>query len=673
MFAQAGMPVHYTITYMNWSLLLPSTRNPAAAWKALSSDSSSIASQALSDLFILVTLYLAALFVVWGFGAMLRSLWKTQVYLRRLRGVKDYRSVRQMLNSDNQPTLFRDLDRHLITKPCLDGSEQKELRRSVDAAEIFADETLGPGLSSSRLFQMLPGTLTGLGVLGTFVGLQLGIGGLNLTDLQKLEGSIVPLIQGCAVAFSTSVWGVVTSLGFSFIEKVLEGIALWRVRKLQFRIDSLIPRYVPEEAMAGLELTSRGTENILKGLAVQIGSQMQIAVREGIAELLRQEIASASTKVVDAIREAFGSHAEGIGKDSAKVVAEALGSELKKISEGVRLLSDAAKHLSDGATANSTAVMDAVGRLNAHEGVMSQMAGAAVNVKLAADAFASMKGTLDSASIRNEEAAKAQHSAAEANQQVATKFQGVGEKLPELRQTIEDAVKVIGSLGGPILKLEKLLAQLPQEQEQNENKRTATENERSTRLLTMSKDLAESVGKAATEFAKVSGLADKLSAAATSLEGASSELAVFGEQVVTASKDQRSASTTSLTAAELNKLVAKSLEPLPRAITDLTSGLQAAGSSVKGGAEAARDSYRELVKLQAEWFKGAEVGFTALKDRIQAIIKAYGSDIDQETHRLMEKWTSEVTNCLDGWGNQTQQIEDGIQDLQDAISKIKRS
>ena len=187
----------------------------------------------------------------------------------------------------------------------------------------------------------------------------------------------------------------------------------------------------------------------------------------------------------------------------------------------------------------------------------------------------------------------------------------------------------------------------------------------------MSKELSESVGKAAIEFGKVSGLAGELSAAAGSLKGASSELAVFGEQVVTASKDQRSASTTSLAAAELSKLVAKSLEPLPSAITSLTSGLQAAGVSVKSGAEAASASYEKLITLQEQWFKGAEVAFQALRDRVQSVIKAYGDQIDGQTQNLMKQWTDEVTACLTSYENQAQAIEDGIEELQTAISNIQ--
>ena len=43
-------------------------------------------------------------------------------------------------------------------------------------------------------------------------------------------------------------------------------------------------------------------------------------------------------------------------------------------------------------------------------------------------------------------------------------------------------------------------------------------------------------------------------------------------------------------------------------ITALTTGLTSAGTSVRAGAEAARDSYRDLISLQEQWFAGAASG-----------------------------------------------------------------
>jgi hypothetical protein len=160
-------------------------------------------------------------------------------------------------------------------------------------------------------------------VLGTFVGLQLGIGSLDLRNPGNLDRSIVPLIEGCAVAFSSSVWGVLASLLFSGFEKFCEGVALGRLHKLQNLFDELFPRYVPEEAMSELERASRGTEDLLKGLAVAIGAEMQRAIGRLGAEI-KDAVSSAT--------------AEGHGplmEKSAELLSTALTTELVKLKEQI--------------------------------------------------------------------------------------------------------------------------------------------------------------------------------------------------------------------------------------------------------------------------------------------------------------------------------------------------
>lgn len=667
---------------MNWLLLLPSTWNPVTAWGRLLHGTRAEASQALSDLFITVTVYLATAFLTWSMWLTLRSWWRSRRYRTALRGVSDYASVRQRLHSDLRVPLFRGLNHHLVEIALRDGSEKSESRRTVEAAEVFTDDLLAPGLSSSRIFQALPGILTGLGVLGTFVGLQLGIGGLDLTDLQKLETSIVPLIQGCAIAFSTSVWGVTASLGFSFIEKALEAFALGDVRKLQAQVDSLIPRYVPEDSMAELERSSRGTEELLKGLAVAIGEEMQKAIGRLGAEI--------KDAVVNATREGQGPLAE----QSAQLLSTAITAELGKLKDTISQMSEqftsrfssasdelmrsvqsfqpTVATLSQAVSDAQQTVSHAVAKLNAHEAVMSQMAEAVEKLKQAAESFARMRETLETSATRNEEAAKAQHTAATANQEVAVKFGAIGEQLPEVRQTIAEAARVIGTLGGPIAELQTLLATQPELQRQIEGQRSASEEERSTRLLKLSKDLAGTVAKAVEEFAKVGSVAEQLSAASNSLNEASNELSVFGQQVLEASQEQRAASEASRDAANASERTTEALAPLPEAFADLAGGLTQAGASVKEGAESVAESYNQLVELQRLWFDGAKVGLNALKERLQEIIGSYGAQIEGQTQNLMNQWTQQVADCLKTYENQVETLEGSLEVLQAAISKFQR-
>jgi hypothetical protein len=666
---------------MRWSLLLPSTWNPFAAIRGLFDANPQAASQALSDVFILITVAIAAVFALWSLMLTVASWWRTRRYLLVAAGLAEDAAGRIAAS----PLLyFRELRHHLLEVPMRDGSGRTTQRRTVDAAEVFRDSAFAPGFASSRFFLAIPGILTGLGVLGTFVGLQLGIGGLDLStqSLSRLDTSIVPLIQGCAVAFSTSVWGVVCSLAFSGVEKLLEGFALGRIRKLQNRVDALFPRYVPEEAMSELERSSRESANLLRGLAVAIGEEMQKAIGRLGAEI--KEAVSNAT-------------AEGQGplmEKSAELLSNALTSELVKLKEQIGSMADQFSERFSGASdgllqsirsfqptveALSGAVGDAqrtvaeaVGKLNAHESVMREMSEATANVRQVAEAFAAMRETLATSTTQNQEAARAQLAATQGNERVAEQFSQIGERLPELRQTLEDAARVIGSLGAPIAELQVLLQGQPELQRQLDDARATSEAERSQLLLKMSGDLAEKVGHAAEQFGRVSELAEKLEAAANSLNAAGSELATFGQNVLQASKEQRDASEASRAAAASGERVAIAFEPLPAAITSLTGGLQTAGDSVRAGAETSRDSYRELINLQKQWFAGAELGLNAMKDRLQTLLKAYGDQIEGQTRNLMKQWTDEVAECLQSYETQVSELQGGIDELQAALSALRK-
>lgn len=661
---------------MNWLLLLPSTLNPFSIFFNLFSKNPQLAGRSLSDIFILLIITIGIFVAAWTIKLTRSSLKETSSYLDLLQDANN--GVDQIMGSGLP--LFKELNHHLIRIPSRDGTGKTRILRTVDAPEIFSDSKLAPNFTTSRLFLAVPGILTGLGVLGTFVGLQLGIGGLDLNDLKNLDKSVFPLIQGCAIAFSTSVWGVLASLIFSGMEKSLEGAAIGKIRKLQNLIDGMIPRYVPEDAMSELERTSRGTEEILKGLAVAIGDQMQRA------------IGRLGSEIKEAVIKATSEGQSPLAEKSAELLSKALTAEIVNLenqiddmttmfskqfngaSEGListlKNFEPTVQTLSTTVGASQNAVADAVAKLNAHENAMKNMAEAASQIKQASEQFFAMNETLRISSERNEASASAQLAAANTNQKVANQFERIGERLPELRQTINDAAKVIASLSGPVIDLKAYLEQLPDNQQEYEATRIQSEDHRNQKLLSMTGELAEKVGNAAEQFAKVDGLAQKLADAAENLKDAGNQLGIFGRQINDASQLQKEASKASQAAAYHGEQAAKTLKPIPDALHLLTNGLQAAGDSVKSGAESASQSYQNLKALQEQSFKGADIALHAIGDRLQAIIKAYGDEIDSQTRNLMNQWTQEVTKCLITYQSQVTQLQEDIDALQAVISDL---
>jgi ABC-type transporter Mla subunit MlaD len=443
-------------------------------------------------------------------------------------------------------------------------------------------------------------------------------------------------------------------------------------------VNNLIPRYIPEEAMNELQRTSRGTEELLKGLAVAIGDEMQKAIgrlgteiKEAVASATSEGQAPLMERSVELLSNALTAELVKL-KEQIDSMAKQFSGTSDELTASVRGLDPTVKVLSETVGSAHRVVNDAVDKLNAHESVMEQMAKASSDVLQAAEAFASMQETLLQCSTRNEDAANAQLSAAQSNKNVADQFHHIGEKLPEIQATLKDAAQVISSISGPIDDLKTYLEKLPTEQEEFEKGRAKAEDNRNAMLLKMSSDLAEKVGLAAEQFTKVGDLAVKLDAAATSLHGASNGLVTFGSNVLDASKEQRAAAEVGRTAALFGERAAKALEPLPKAFSELRVGLEAAGNGVAKGAESARAAYSELAASQKVWFAGVENGLSAMKERLQEIIKAYGDQVEGQTRNLMNIWTSEVANCLRTYEAQVTQLQGDLDEMQALLSSLKR-
>lgn len=90
---------------------------------------------------------------------------------------------------------------------------------SCDVTQYINEDTVIYASGSTRLAEMTPGILTSLGILGTFLGLVLGLSGLTLSaaDTEALLSAMDQLIGGMSTAFLTSIAGVCASLLFNLL------------------------------------------------------------------------------------------------------------------------------------------------------------------------------------------------------------------------------------------------------------------------------------------------------------------------------------------------------------------------------------------------------------------------------------------------------------------------
>jgi len=187
-------------------------------------------------------------------------------------------SQQAMKKSNELGMLWREFDESLVQ------SEVKpHLRNTLDAEHFFSTTTLSRKLTENRLMSAIPGLLTAIGVIGTFVGLSLGLRSLQLDSaagIEALQDGIKNMIAGAAVAFITSVWGVIASALFNLYEKILERSIRGDIFNLQNNIDSLYPRITAEQSLVNIAETGKNTDEAIQGLAEKLGDKMQEAMTE---------------------------------------------------------------------------------------------------------------------------------------------------------------------------------------------------------------------------------------------------------------------------------------------------------------------------------------------------------------------------------------------------------
>lgn len=123
-----------------------------------------------------------------------------------------------------QDTLFLGRRMQNAWRRFLVNAEQLDSRGiNCDVVDYINDDTVIDENGHTQLAEVIPGILTSLGILGTFIGLVRGLGALDLSDATKTMASISDMIGGMTFAFGTSIAGIACSLAFNILNRASVG------------------------------------------------------------------------------------------------------------------------------------------------------------------------------------------------------------------------------------------------------------------------------------------------------------------------------------------------------------------------------------------------------------------------------------------------------------------
>lgn len=166
-------------------------------------------------------------------------------------------------------------------------SQTMRLRSTIPAGVVFRPEILVDIPLRADFFKHLPGLFTGVGIIGTFYGLLIGLQNFAVSENPVIvRASLTQLLHGVSEAFLVSVSAITLAMVVTFIEKLVTTRLNAKVEKIVQLLDGLFESGASEEYLARLvrasESSSVQTAGLLKGELKQI-----------LTELTEKQIAAA--------------------------------------------------------------------------------------------------------------------------------------------------------------------------------------------------------------------------------------------------------------------------------------------------------------------------------------------------------------------------------------------
>lgn len=578
------------------------------------------------------------------------------------------------------------------------GQEQIVRWRSTALADVFfTEQALVETPLKTEFYKHLPGILTGIGIIGTFSGLILGLIDFQITeDANVVRTSLAALIQNVGQAFLVSGMAISLAMLATWIEKSLVTRRYKDVEALCQLIDSLFDAGAGEEYLA--RLVTAAEESATQ--AGQMKDSLVTDLKQILTELTNQQI------------QAAGAHNQQLSNAVVGAINESLKEPMAQLSAGMNSVAR------DQGTAINTLLTDVLAGFTAKMDDMfgAQMRGmndalmqTSLAIQTAAGKFDQLASTLENA---GQGAAEAMHQRLETMMTAMdTRQQAMNERMSAFVEQLRTSMESTQSDAAG--KMQAMLAELGQQvaamvsQLQDSSQRSSQEQQSQLTQLTgqmgeflqrMERTVAETQHQSS---AKLQELLGSLGAQTSQLMAgvdARNESSARSQQEMTAAFAMETQSTVDRLAAQVDALtrgvqeatgamrsavteIAKGsnesitlmnrgAETLNTAATRFSGSLEGFSGSTKGVVDASKHLAETAQKLQAvvalsnqalNGHQAAQQAFGALVGDLKATVENASRDA---------RLTSELVGQLESAGRRVADVQEQAEHYLESVSKV---
>jgi ABC-type transporter Mla subunit MlaD len=203
-------------------------------------------------------------------------------------------------------------------------------RATVPSSHYFSSQSIVDTPLRTEYFKHLPGILTGLGIIGTFMGLMLGLYQFDPGTPAEVQQSVRGLLHDVLFAFVGSLTAIVGAMLVTHVEKKWLRVCYEHLEKLTDAIDHLFDAGVGEEYLAELVKTSQESAVQTRMLKDSLVTDLREMLQNLVDTQVRESIRLAET-LSGSYRES-GSH---MASQISQSIEASLRTPLEKIADSV--------------------------------------------------------------------------------------------------------------------------------------------------------------------------------------------------------------------------------------------------------------------------------------------------------------------------------------------------
>lgn len=588
----------------------------------------------------------------------------------------------KMENSDLIKGIWRKYQRTLISIPGKDGLEKYS---TVESESYFSVTAFTEGMKGG-LWSGLAGTFTGIGILGTFIGLTIGLAGVDTSSTGALSSSISGLLGGMSTAFVTSIFGIVSAIIFG----------VWHSQNMK-RFGDAVSRFT--DALDQVFIRKSVEEILLEELAE---SRAQRAAMEQLSTDMAISICDHLPDVLDQLAEKMDSAMKGnldtmlvglserqdkqteqlmqISSNTRSLVSggfDQLGDVLKKgVGQGAEELGNSLKNLSSDIASLAEGIRDILDRSMKASSEANQKTLDALN-----EAISKMNETMEGmANKQTEETDKNIQKMTALMEEMKTTMKDIFDEMAasakEQRTEIgkiakDNADQTKENLGAINASVKELMAEIADQMQQMQSMMDTHEKHMQETLDQMRQ--------------AVSSSGNVVNAAGKTVEAAGKTVKVFVEAADDVSMKLK-------TAAEP---LQKAAEPLQQAAASMDSGVQVLAQSITKQQADAKSVAESMQKISGDYresslyvksaLEEARNSWTAYEDRFKGVsgelekafvqldngMQKYNNATNEGLKAKLKEFDETISMAVNTLANVTGDVNENIADLTDAIKRMR--